>query len=470
MAVRLIGGSDRIGRNLGAVLALNTAGGIAGTLVTGFVLVPAIGLVRTLGLLASIAAVLGAVAIARGGNFRKPALVSAGALVILVAGGAALVPSDLLARLLTTGRGGKLVFYEESPGGTVAVLEQRSSSDSFRRLYIQGVSNSGDAMPSLRYMRLQALLPLLIHRGEPRAALVIGLGTGITAGALLAFNSLDRRVVAELLPAVVRAAPSFKGNFGAAADRRLTLRLADGRRELLRSSDGYDLITLEPPPPSAAGVVNLYSSEFYALARRRLNPKGLLAQWLPLSTQNDEDTRSLVRSFLDVFPQSTLWTTEFHEALLIGSGEPIELDAKRIVERFGRPGVAAALTEVGIASPAALLATYVTDQSGLGRYAANAPPVTDDRPRIEYAPWVRPGEVVRVLPKVLELSNELPLAGADEALRTALARERMTLRAFYEAGIAAYEGRRDEWRRAMDFVGKEDPGNAYYRWFAGSGS
>jgi spermidine synthase len=81
-----------------------------------------------------------------------------------------------------------LAFYEESPGGTVAVVEQQAGHNHFKRLYIQGVSNSGDGMPSVRYMRLQALLPLIIHRGEPRRVLVIGLGTGITAGALLACN------------------------------------------------------------------------------------------------------------------------------------------------------------------------------------------------------------------------------------------------------------------------------------------
>ena len=119
-------------------------------------------------------------------------------------------------------------------------------------------------------MRLQALLPLLVHRGEPRSALVIGLGTGITAGALLRYPGLDRRVCAELLPAVVQAAPLFHGNYGVATDSRLDLRVRDGRRELLRSSERYDVITLEPPPPSAMGVVNLYSRDFYALAGHRL--------------------------------------------------------------------------------------------------------------------------------------------------------------------------------------------------------
>jgi spermidine synthase len=465
VAVRLAGGPTRIGRDLGAVLALNTAGGIGGTFVTGFVLVPAFGLVRTLGILAVAAAVLGAVAVARGGDFRKPALACAATLVVVVGIAAVQVPTDLLSRQLTTARGGTLVFYEETASGAVAVLDEQGSSVAFRRLYINGISNSGDGMPSLRYMRLQALLPLIIHRGEPRSALVIGLGTGITAGALLAYDALDRRVVAELLPAVVKAAPNFSGNYGVTNDSRVTLRLVDGRRDLLRRADRYDLITLEPPPPSAAGVVNLYSRDFYALARQRLNPDGLVAQWLPIPTQNDEDTRSLVRSFLDVFPHATLWTTELHEMLLVGSVEPIELDAPAIVERFERPGVRAVLREVGVASPAALLATYVTDRTGLETYARGAPPTTDDRPRIEYAAGLRRGEFARVLPRLLALRTDPEIVGADQPLIADVATERRRLMTFYQAGLAAYSGERELWAESMRQVATEDGSNPYYAWF-----
>jgi len=87
--------------------------------------------------------------------------------------GAILTPPDRLASLLTTTRAGTLVFYEESRGGTVAVVEQQVGHNRFKRLYIDGVSNSGDGMASLRYMRLQALVPLLVHTGESRTALVV---------------------------------------------------------------------------------------------------------------------------------------------------------------------------------------------------------------------------------------------------------------------------------------------------------
>ncbi|UCF20959.1 MAG: fused MFS/spermidine synthase [Gemmatimonadota bacterium] len=465
-AVRLVADPQRVGRDVGAVAAFNTAGGIAGTYLTGFVAIPTLGLVRTLGVLSLFGAFIGGAAVLRGGGRRIHSLALASTLVLVVGFIALRVPQDKLAQLLSQAREGTLVYYEESPGGTVAVLEQSASAGTFRRLYIQGVSNSGDALTSLRYMRLQALLPLLIHRGEPNSALVIGLGTGITTGALLAYP-LDRRVCVELLPAVVRAAPLFDGNYGVADDSRVDIRVRDGRHELLASEQRYDLITLEPPPPSAANVVNLYSREFYELARDRLMPNGLLAQWWPLTTQNDDDSRSLVRSLLDVFPHVTLWTTELHETMVIGSMEPIELDVVRITSRFEQPEVAAALRQVGIASPAALLATYVTDRAGLERYAGDARPVTDDRPRIEYAGWVRPREITRVLPQVRAVASGPPVLGGDARLSESIAAERRTLWGFYQAGLHAYAGERAEWAALIRQVLQEDGDNPYYRWFLG---
>jgi predicted membrane-bound spermidine synthase len=464
-AARLAAGADRIGGDVGRVAALNTAGGIAGTLVTGFVLVPRLGLVRSLGALALCGAALGALALLRSGRRSLPL---AGAAVVGVGALAAFTPSDRLARLLAEKRGGTLVFYDEDVGGTVAVLEQsiRTREDAtFRRLYIQGVSNSGDALTSLRYMRLQALLPLLVHPGEPRSALVVGFGTGITAGALLAYPGLETRVVAELLPSVVEAGRHFSGNYDASRDARLEVRIGDGRHELLRSSQRYDLITLEPPPPSAAGVVNLYSRDFYALCRERLAAGGLMAQWWPLPAQNDEDSRSLVRAFLDVFPHASAWTTELHEALLVGSTRPLELDGARVAGRFATPEVAAALAEVGTESPEALLATWLTDRGGLERYVGAARPVTDDRPLIEHAAWVRRGELRRVLPRLLEVASDVPLAASDP-LRQVVARERQELLDFYRASLLAMGGERAEAVAVLRRVLARDPGNPYYRFVA----
>jgi spermidine synthase len=241
--LRLAAGAGRAGRDVGAVLALNTTGGIAGTLLTGFLLVPALGLVRTLGVLAISSAAIGAVAVMLGSTASGKLRWAVCILGLLAVAGGILTPPDRLARLLLTTRGGgSLIFYQESRGGTVAIAQQRAGDNVFRRLYIQGVSNSGDAMPSLRYMRLQAMLPLMIHRGEPRSALVIGFGTGITAGAVLHYPKMQRRVCVELLPAVVTAGELFPENYKAGSNPRMEIRIRDGRQELLRSSERYDLI------------------------------------------------------------------------------------------------------------------------------------------------------------------------------------------------------------------------------------
>ena len=459
-AARLIASAPRVGQDVGATFALNTAGGVAGTILTGFVLVPRLGLVRSLGLLAVAGALLGGIAMLRGGAGRI-----ATAMMVLVVAALSLTPRDRLASLLAQKRGGTLVFYAEDTGGTVAVLEQGAAGGRFRRLYIQGVSNSGDALTSRRYMRLQALLPLLIHTGQPRTALVVGFGTGITAGALLADPGLQTRVVAELLPSVVRAGGFFSGNLGAPADPRLDIRIGDGRQELLRHAQRYDLITLEPPPPSAAGVVNLYSRDFYELCRTRLQPDGLMAQWWPLPAQNDEDSRSLVRSFLDVFPYATAWSTELHEVLLVGSARPITLDGETVARRFSQPEVRTVLAEVGIESPEALLATWVTDRAGLERFARDAPPVTDDRPLIEHAAWVRRGEFARVLPRFLAHATSVPLEPADR-MGPGVEAERQELLGFYRFSLHALGGEPQEAGTALRDVLARDPDNPYYLWVA----
>jgi len=176
-----------------------------------------------------------------------------------------------------------------------------------------------------------------------------------------------------------------------------------------------------------------------------------------------------VRSFLDVYPHVSLWTTELHEMLLVGSLTPLDLDVPRIIKRFSQPEVTAALTEVGIASPEALLATWITDRAGLETYAADARPVTDDQPRIEYADWVRHDELQRVLPKLIELRTDPPLRGGDGGFEKLVAVERRRLLLFYQAALNAQSGYPELWARDMQHVREGDSENAYYRWF-GEGS
>jgi hypothetical protein len=392
---------------VGLVAAVNTAGGIAGSLLTGFVLVPRLGLVRSIGVLAVTGAALAAIAVLKSG---RPGRRPAGTCEHDRAGRRALAT-------LVRATGWRRCGRESVADGCSSTRSRpaaRWRSSSNRRgpdvptPVRPGRLELGDAPASLRYMRLQALLPLLVHRGEPRTALVVGFGTGITAGRSCragARAARRRRAAAS----VVRAGALFAGNLGASTDRRLEIRIGDGRHELLRRSERYDVITLEPPPPSAAGVVNLYSRDFYELAASATaagRPDGAV-----VAAAGPERRRlPLARAQLPRrVPHASAWTTELHEVLLVGSLSPLELSGARDREALGAPEVQAALAEVGIESAAALLATWVTDRAGLERYAGDARPVTDDRPRIEHAAWVRRGEIERVLPRLLELASDVPL-------------------------------------------------------------
>ncbi len=130
--------------------------------------------------------------------------------------------------------------------------------------------------------------------------------------------------------------------------------------------------------------------------------------------------------------------------------------------------IAAALGEVGISSPADLLATWMMDRTGLERYAGSALPVTDDQPRIEYASWVRPDELQRILPALIALRTELPLVAADPTTKASIAEAHNRLLLFYQASLNAYAGYRAEWARDLELLMQVEPANPYYKWFVSS--
>jgi spermidine synthase len=113
------------------------------------------------------------------------------------------------------------------------------------------------------------------------------------------------------------------------------------------------------------------------------------------------------------------------------------------------------------------LATWFTGRAGLERYAAGALPVTDDRPRIEYASWVRRGEITKTLPALLALRTSPPLSDAEAPFQSEVAERREQLLVFYAAGLAAYKGDRDRWAQAIDRAIGSGSRNPYYRWIVG---
>jgi len=152
--------------------------------------------------------------------------------------------------------------------------------------------------------------------------------------------------------------------------------------------------------------------------------------------------------------------------LLLGSMQPLDLEYARIAERFADPAIRTALREVGIDNTADLLATYVTDRAGLERYVGDAPAVTDDRPLIEYAGWVRPDEITRVLSTLLALRVSPPVRATTEE-KARIEGSFRRLADFYGITLSAIRGDRAAWARSVRSFVHSQVANAYYDWFLG---
>jgi hypothetical protein len=237
-------------------------------------------------------------------------------------------------------------------------------------------------------MRALAHIPLLSMPAGARDVLVIGFGVGNTVHAATLHPSVRRVDVADLSRDVVEHAAYFRDVHGGVLDDgRVDVYLNDGRQHLLMQPEGtYDLVTLEPPPISHAGVASLYSREFYALARSRLKPGGYVSQWLPAYQVPAETTLAMVRAFVDVFPRSVLLSGSQAELLLLGTTAPsIGIDPRAVQTALEHaPAVREDLERFDLADPTEIVGTFVASAATLARATVASAPVTDDRPLQEY--------------------------------------------------------------------------------------
>ena len=395
LAARLV--AEQVGgaaRPIGILYAWNTLGAIAGSLAAGFALLPAFGLERTLLGLALLQGALGALVFLAPRPSGIRALGAAAAVAMLGLAFSRVAPWDreLLAggvykyAAYTAGgatveqtiRAGELLSYEEGALATVSVKRLGGTLS----LAIDGkvdATSSGD----MATQRLLAHVPMLLHR-NPRRVMVIGLGSGVTAGSALS-HPVERVDAVEILPEVARAARRFaKANHEALDDPRLRLIVADGRNHVLLSRDSYDVIISEPSNPWMAGVSALFTRDFFALAKRRLAEGGLFCQWAHVYNLSEQDLKTVIAGFSDVFPEAALFLINEGDVLLVGGGGPLPLDRASLERRIGEGRVGLDLREIGVVDPFVFASLYTLSPQGLRRLAAGAARHSDDRPILEF--------------------------------------------------------------------------------------
>ncbi len=449
------------GRTVGTLYAVNTIGGIVGSLLVGFVTIPLVGTQWSF-VLVSVTNGLLAVALVRfdtQATQRERVRTYAAAAMLAPLSLFTAPPGWLVGKWLARNAGQPLSVVE-GRDGIVAVLSH-SYEDScknepgcpaecaktpwdFRQIVSGSVSYASTSVLGRRYMSSLANLPMLSHP-KPNDVLLVCFGTGTTAGTFARYDEMKSLTIVDVSPDVLAAAPYFESeNHGVLKDPRTKTVLDDGRHFLeAHPSAKFDVISFEPPPPISAGIVSLYTRELYALISKRLAPGGQVTQWIPLQEQSDAQNRMLVKSMLEVFPYVSLWIPALNEAILLGSNEPLLLDMDRWRARWAEPKVGATLAHAGFAAPVDLLGTFVADRAALEKYAQGFGAVTDDLPVVEYALQrrERPFEVADLyadhtspLPSVIGIHE-------DERVRlpvTMAASEKMAL-----AAKAHFEGKPD---------------------------
>jgi spermidine synthase len=279
--------------------------------------------------------------------------------------------------------GGRVVDYREGVMAAVSVVEDAGG---VVRLRINNRQQEGSSA-SFRFDARQAWLPLLLHPA-PERALFLGLGTGVTAGAAAEDPKLQVDAV-EVLPEVIAASAHFRrAPPPADGGRQLNVIAADARRFVRATNRRYDVIVADNFHPARSGSGALYTIEHFEAVRSRLGAGGLFCQWLPLHQLDLETLRSIVRSFMAVYPEG--WALLASNSLetpvlgLIGRGDARRFDATAIHDRLVRVPLPARVADLGLEDELAVLGSFVAGPEALRGFAGDAAANTDDRPVVAY--------------------------------------------------------------------------------------
>ncbi len=398
------GGEQRVGSQTGAAYAWNTIGALAGSLAGGFGFLPAFsapGVWRmVVMLLCGVAAVAVGMEILRSRRWLTilPPLATASAALCL------LTTSGPTAFWRHSQIGvGQLHQYQGSPNEIRdfvnrirrQVLWEKDGVESSVALanpdgaaFIVNGKSDGNAKVDAATQVMSGLIGAALHP-KPERTMVIGLGTGSTAGWLAAVPGMERVDAVELEEAIIAVARNCAPvNHGALSNPKLHLSIGDGREALRTTRERYDLIVSEPSNPYRAGVANLFTRDFYLSVQDRLRPGGIFVQWIQTYDIDDRTIEILYQTLGSVFPKIDTWQTEEGDLLLLASRNlpPLDLDQlrARLAQEPFKSALRVAWSGIGLED---FLAHHVANPEVAAKLQGieSWPLNTDDRTVMEFA-------------------------------------------------------------------------------------
>lgn len=451
LLISLLGtGRERVARHVGRAYAWNTAGAIAGSLAGGFGLLPLLtapGVWRFVVVLLALLAVTAALLASRGERASLGAVAfgaSAVAVAMLFATGptafwrhtpigagradqSGATPNKL--RDLESTRRRNTVWEADGVESSVSVADDEGYA------FIVNGKGDGHARLDAGTQVMGGVLAGLLHPA-PHRAVVIGLGTGTTAGWLGALPTMEHVDVVEIEPAIEHVAAMCTAvNRDVLHNPKVRIVAGDGREFLLARGARYDVISSEPSNPYRAGIASLFTVEFYRACLSRLDTGGVFIQFLQAYEVDAPTIRTAYATITSVFPYVETWQSQSGDLLLVGTREPLRYDAATLTARMKTDVVREGVWRVWWANDAAgVLAHFICGDAtarGLGNGNRRN---TDDRTLIEYAfaRTLGQGNVEAFrgadLREVARMQNDdLPPGVTDAATRMAVERRRMSI-------------------------------------------
>ncbi len=425
--------------SVGRLFAANTLGSLAGTVICGFMLMPWRGLTSSLLIIGDTALLTAAAAasLARP-QWRIPILATAPFLAIIAfvmprpdetimnagmynrpasfrsdAPMGARTPEEAAHNL------GRIIYMKDSVTARIVIRARSAMELTF---IVNGKPDGSTSRVDMYTQIFMAQIPALSHP-KPERALVIGMGTGTSAGSLSLFPSIREIHVVEIEPAQIDVARYFSvHNNNVLANTKVRVHLDDARHYVLADRTGYDLVVSEPSNLFVSGMVNLFTREFYESVRKRMNPGGVFMQWIHYYRVWPEDLRGMLATFRTVFPHVSLWIHEYGDAFLLAGNEPFSIDPREWKRRMSLPAIAADLARVQVNPPEKLLGYLLWGPADVERYSQGGRVVTDDMPypefttpRMRYTP--RATEVLRMQMQTFRPLQPIPLKGESARMR-----------------------------------------------------
>ena len=392
---------DRIGRAVGNVLSVNTVGAILGSAVSGFLLIYLFGIERSLQMLTVVNIGFGLVVVAGLHRSRKPAGVAAllaTALLLFLALDQNALKAwdtkyfavfrnnqpeafDTQEKVRDAVENTDVLYYDEGVNSTISVVQVKGGDQA---VLVNGKVVASNTLQDQQCQLTLGHLPMLLHR-DPKKVLVVGLGTGMTLGAVSVHRGIEDLTLVEMEPHVVPAARTFANhNNRVLDDPKLRIVFNDGRNYLMTTKERYDVITADPIHPWTQGSGYLYTTEYFRLASQRLRPGGIMCQWLPIYEMRIEDLRSVVRTFSENFRYTMAWMT-YYDAEIIGSNAPIVIDEVSLSRRIAEPAVATNLERVMMGSATDFLSYFIMGDRGMRQFGKNGVINSDDNLYLEFS-------------------------------------------------------------------------------------